>query len=103
MWAIDKTDGIPFLTVLIIILTLFGTGIYYASKENEKEQVDIEKTLRIEIEKAYYEGQRDYAEGIVRIRDERFDHCYHWVESPWDGGNLDSVVYKPECTVKKEE
>ena len=76
-------------------MTLLGTGIYYAAKENKKEQVDIEKILRTEIEKAYYEGQRDYAEGDIRIRDLNYDHCYHWVSSPWDGGNIDSIVYVP--------
>ena len=101
MWAIDETDGIPFVSFLIIVLTLVGTGIYYATKENKKEQVDVEKTLRTEIEKAYYEGQRDYAEGNIRIRDLNYDHCYHWVGSPWDGGSIDSIVYIPDCTKNK--
>jgi len=37
------------------------------------------------MEKAYYEGQKDYAEGDTRVKLDS-DSCYVWVKSPWDSG-----------------
>jgi len=39
-----------------------------------------------ELERAYYEGQRDAINGDIRIK-RNIDSCYIWVKSPWDDGS----------------
>ncbi len=58
--------------------------------------------IKRELEKAYYEGQKDYAEGIIRITDLKYDHCYSWTMSPWDGDSLKNIRYTPDCVVKRD-
>lgn len=58
--------------------------------------------IKRELEKVYYEAQKDYAEGDIRITDLKYDHCYSWTKSPWDGGSLDTIKYVPDCVVKRD-
>ena len=58
--------------------------------------------IKRSLERAYYEGQKDYAEGDIRITDLKYDHCYSWTKSPWDGTSLDTIKYIPGCVVKRD-
>ena len=101
----EITAGCIILWVLISLMLL----VIWAWNENEKnlkkaaspENTKVE--ISQEIAKAYYQGQRDYAEGNIHIRDVRYDHCYHWESSPWKEMNVDSLPYNPECAQKKDD
>jgi hypothetical protein len=46
------------------------------------------------MEQAYFEGQRDYQNGIIRI--EKCDSGYVWSSSPWDDGRTPSIQFFKE-------
>ena len=89
---------------------LVGSGVLFliwAFNEDSSKKAEAPENAKVvisqEIAKAYYEGQRDYAEGNIHIRDVNYDHCYHWESSPWKDMNIDSLPYNPECAQKKGE
>jgi hypothetical protein len=54
-------------------------------------------STKTRMEEAYYNGQKDYAEGKIKIQDPKYNHCYVWTESPWENDSLGSIKYQPEC------
>jgi hypothetical protein len=46
-----------------------------------------------DFEKAYFEGQKDYLQGDIRIKVDSVGHFY-WTKSPWDDGK--DPVYVPK-------
>lgn len=44
----------------------------------------ISEASRALCEEAYFEGQKDYANGDIRIKYIEEDSCYHWTKSPWN-------------------
>jgi len=67
-----------------IIILLFKKCGDYADRYNKRLT-----------EKAYYEGQVDYANGDIRIKSNRYG-CYYWIKSPWDN-EQDEINFMPEC------
>jgi len=56
-----------------------------APEVKEEEQYEgAAASLRMSMEYAYMEGQRDYIEGEIKIVEINGD--YKWIESPWEGG-----------------
>jgi len=77
------------LTALISIATLFIILSFVSlanSKTEEKEtKNELVGTVTATMEYAYMEGQRDYAEGDIRIK--KVGDDWEWTSSPWDGGS----------------
>ena len=101
----DEYDAIRTCFVLWIIGCLI-IGLIWTLGDDESKKPEETKNEKIaisqEIAKAYYQGQRDYAEGNIHIRDVNYDHCYHWESSPWKDTNIDSIPYTPDCVVEKD-
>ena len=85
--------------ILLLIWAVSEDDKNNKAKSQENTKVEISQ----EVAKAYYQGQRDYAEGNIHIRDVNYDHCYHWESSPWANMNIDSLPYNPECAQRKGE
>lgn len=64
-----------YLTILFISFILISC--------NDNHVVISESSLQEIAEVAYFEGQKDYSEGDIRIKF-NFDSCYIWNKSPWD-------------------
>lgn len=64
--------------IILISLTMVLT-----SCEEKYGLVNVD-TYREEIEKAYFEGQKDAINGDVRIRKNN-DGCWVWTKSCWNG------------------
>lgn len=98
-----KAVGAAFL-LWVVSCAIFGfISLINPEETNEqKASEEIKNAISQEIAEAYYEGQRDYAEGNVHIRDINYDHCYHWETTPWNDVNIDSIPYVPECVIKKD-
>lgn len=104
----DSEEGMAlcFFSWFIGTFIIICTWAWQEDEANIKKASEAENAKVViseEIAKAYYQGQRDYAEGNIHIRDVKYDHCYHWETSPWTDTNVDSISYKPECAQKKEE
>lgn len=78
-----------------LILLLFIVFIS-CSTENKKELSTIEDTLtnaiKMGMEYAYFEGQKDALEGDVRIK--KVNGNWEWSKSPWDD-TLTNPKYRP--------
>ena len=85
-----KFNLISFSILLIMILF---TSCDYGVVVNRSD-------LTAELEKAYFEGQRDYANGDKRIRWTK-DSCWVWVKSPWDSGS--QPIFNPSVIHSKKE
>lgn len=72
---------------LIILISL--TMVLTSCKE-KYGLVNVD-TYREEIEKAYFEGQKDAINGDVRIRKNN-DGCWVWTKSCWDGGDTPNSI-----------
>lgn len=46
--------------------------------------------ITMKMEYAYHEGQKDFMEGDIRI-----DSSLNWIKSPWDGADINKILYKP--------
>lgn len=78
------------ILVPIVLLSIFYSGCGL--------QKDIEEIA----EKAYFEGQRDYMEGDIRIG-YNADGCYYWTKSPWDSGSTPTYNPSVVCDVEKRK
>ena len=100
----DEYDAVAVCFIFWVIGCLV-IGLIWAldDESNNPEETKNEKiVISQEIAKAYYQGQRDYAEGNIHIRDVNYDHCYQWESSRWKDANIDSIPYTPDCVVKKD-
>jgi len=80
MWVLSIV--VPVVVVSVVVVTHQLSSI--RKDKQEKKEVATNKILVL-MEKAYYEGQKDYAEGDTRVKLDS-DSCYVWVKSPWDSG-----------------
>ena len=101
----EVTGGCILLWLFISLMLLLFWALNEDNKNTKKETTPENTKAEIsqEVAKAYYQGQRDYAEGNIHIRDVNYDHCYHWESSPWANMNVDSLPYNPECAQRKGE
>ena len=92
-----ELDMKSFLWIGVIVISVFmGVFILYHYNEKTKEEAItvIISELKQKMEFAYFEGQRDYSEGDIRIVK---DGCvWHWSKSPWDGQDTSRTIFKPE-------
>lgn len=75
---------------MIVIVTFFSCNytIVDADEVNEKYTLMLTKVA----EEAYFEGQKDYMNGDIRI-EKLWDSTYVWIKSPWDDGT--EPIFKP--------
>ena len=76
---------------ILLIMILFTSCDYGVIKQSD---------LKVELERAYFEGQRYYANGDKRIQWTK-DSCWVWVKSPWDGGS--QPIFNPSIIHSKNE
>jgi hypothetical protein len=77
--------------LFLALLAFLGCGDYQVM-----DATKYKKSTRWLMEYAYFEGQRDFLSGDVRIV--IYNGKYIWKNSPWDGGSLDAVLYNPQDT-----
>ena len=76
---------------ILLIMILFTSCDYGVINQSD---------LTVKLERAYFEGQRDYANGDKRIQWTK-DSCWVWVKSPWDGGS--QPIFNPSVIHSKNE
>ena len=83
-----------------IIVKIIGLILILSSchvKEHDNTSAELERQITSEMERAYFEGQKDALLGDVRI--ERIngeldpDTLWRWTSSPWDSGK--EPIYHP--------
>ena len=75
-----------FIIVISVAFLSFGlTRMYYTPK--------VGSYIKIALEKAYFEGQKDALQGDWRVM-LNSDSCYVWKRNPWDYGL--SVEFEPK-------
>jgi len=106
---------IKLLTISLIILALFSILFLIASaigscgkkelpggmEQNKANSKKVFETSQEALEYAYFEGQKDAMENVIRIK-KNDRGCWGWSESPWDSGK--KPIYNPEkdCNKKRE-
>jgi hypothetical protein len=55
---------------------------------------NIEEAAESLAEKCYFEGQKDYAEGDIRVKLTN-DSCWVWIKSPWNDDK--PPKFRPTC------
>lgn len=71
------------ITTLLYLFSMFCTGLQDDTKQK--------------LEKAYFEGQKDYAKGDVRIK-QISDSCWVWSKSPWNDNSKPMFNAAVNCT-----
>ncbi len=78
---------------VIGLLSIFLINNEIGSKENQHEFLIIQA-----IEKAYFEGQKDFMNGDIRINkivdSNTQDEKYEWIKSPWNNSDKE-LFYIP--------
>jgi len=87
-----KTKKRKIIIVLFIAISLMSCNHTVVNKE--KTALVLQEAL----EYAYFEGQRDFANGDIRI-EWITDSCWTWTKSPWNDGT--PPIY--DITLIKEE
>jgi len=91
MKKIHMIDVLYVLAILASFTILFNIWIHFFR---------IEKVKRInELEKAYFEGQKDYALGNIKIECSK-DSVWVWVGSPWRDGT--KPIFNPNLIEDKK-
>jgi len=81
--------GVGYL-LMVSGLVIILTTLYSGSIENSK---DIENKLQEALEKAYFEGQKDYSNDSIRI-EKTINNEYRWINGgPWD--NNRTTIWNP--------
>jgi hypothetical protein len=94
-----------------IIASVFALAIFVFMVIHLKHEVDktnqtfndvnqqIIKMLHEQAEESYFEGQKDYLNGEIKIRKE--GNCYTWIASPWNHNNETDPkkmsTFQPPC------
>lgn len=69
----------------ILLCTLLATMFLTSCDFAIVDKSDLNELVTEKLEEAYFEGQRDYANGDKRI-EFTSDSCWVWTKSPWDSG-----------------
>jgi hypothetical protein len=75
----------------ILVFTLFSCNYAIVDMNETEEKLNL--FLREVAEEAYFEGQKDYMNGDIRIK-KTYDSTYIWVKSPWDSGK--EPIFNPK-------
>lgn len=59
----------------------------------------LEEGVRHDMERAYFEGQRDAIDGDVRIKWDDDAKCWRWQKTPWDDGT--ATTFDPSSSGTK--
>jgi len=85
------------IAISCLCTAVYNMALYKQSKLVERKTQFINTTLDSlkkeiyrEMERAYFEGQKDAINGDIRIA--KTDSCYVWIKSPWDGGKQPTFV-----------
>jgi len=77
---------------LFLVFLVLSANYFLTLVDNEQSSL-IEKTITIEVEKAYFEGQKDALEGKIKIGKTNNDK-YHWINGgPWNSQK--APIWKP--------
>lgn len=103
--------NIPRRNISPIIASVFALSIFVFMVIHLKHEVDktnqtfndvhqqIIKMLHEQAEESYFEGQKDYLNGDIRIKKD--SNCYVWTKSPWDENTETDPnkmsTYQPPC------
>ena len=86
---------IPALILILSIAFISYVGTVFIidhlnTKSNKTSNTITEKVITKALEQAYFEGQKDYMNGDIRIEILRTDtiDTYQWIKSPWDNNEL---------------
>lgn len=74
-----------FLITLAIYLGFLVITALKSRHDNQKENTPL-VNLTIELEKSYFEGQKDALSGDVRIELDSTSGEWSWIKSPWNDG-----------------
>lgn len=74
-------------------------NVIHATDETDLNK-QINNILQERMEEAYFEGQRDYMEGDIRIAVDA-DSIFYWTKSPWDVGK--QPIWYPSLNHKIQE
>lgn len=96
--------------IIFLIIVSFSAcksgNFKLTSSDSIHDSIVNDKILQMvtyDIEKAYFEGQRDALNGDIRIErlDDEFcsDTIYRWIKSPWDSGE-EPKFHPPLCNEK---
>jgi len=83
-----KRNHISYICVITLAIFVFMVLLlkHEVDKTNQTfndVQQQILERIRTTAEEAYFEGQKDYMNGNIRIQ--KNGDCYVWIKSPWDG------------------
>jgi len=95
----DKGETLTVILIsffLVLVLGIIFTITMVTTNKNQKEDLktNLASAVVTTMEYAYMEGQRDYAEGDIRI--EKIDDDWKWSSSPWDEGTEPVYEYLSE-------
>jgi hypothetical protein len=83
------------LAVFSLVFVVFNIIIFV--KKSEAKETRFVISIQEDLEKAYYEGQRDALEGDIRIK--KVDSVYLWTKSCWDSGKM--PIFNPSLINQK--
>lgn len=81
----------------ILAILIISISVSCSNTKVEKKYA-LEEAITRSLEEAYFEGQRDYLEGDIRISKIGDAHGYKWIKSPWDNGEL--PLFNPQNNIK---
>lgn len=78
--------------ILLVIVIITFVSCNYIIVDADEVNKEYNLRLRNVAEEAYFEGQKDYMNGDIRI-EKLLDSTYVWSRSPWDSGT--EPIFKP--------
>lgn len=70
------------LAIFVFMVLLLKHEVDKTNQTFNDVQQQILELIRTTAEEAYFEGQKDYMNGNIRIQ--KNGDCYVWIKSPWD-------------------
>ena len=94
----NSNQLVKLLAILLLLVLILLPIIYLDKSEGQKTSSSIFNEIKCEVERAYFEGQKDAINGNIRIGMEinGKDTCYKWTKSCWDDTTI-KVIYNPCC------
>lgn len=79
----------------IVGIPIMSLVFYLEEMERKERLFTIFRLVHKVQEESYFEGQKDYMNGDIRIS--KTNNCYQWIKSPWDTGSVDTNLFKLPC------
>lgn len=89
MKKLNLMQKVCYCGCILLLIALFTSCDYGVIKQSD---------FTTRLEQAYFEGQRDYANGDKRIQWTE-DSCWVWIKSPWNNG--DQPIFDPSMIHSK--